>query len=132
MFLHVSVILFTGGSAPLHVGIHPLDQRQAPNPGSRHPSGAVHAGRYGQQADGTHPTGMQSCICQKFPQDHRKPKQKQKLRVNVTRSIDVTSASVQPLKYSKGISTGISSKLKLWEFLVLAAKQTEVLPHHQL
>ena len=55
MFLHVSVILFTGGSAPLHAGIHPQDQRQAP------PS-AVHAGRYGQQAGGTHPTGMQSCF----------------------------------------------------------------------
>ena len=25
------------------------------------PPGAVHAGRYGQQANGTHPTGMQSC-----------------------------------------------------------------------
>ena len=53
MFLQVSVILFTGGegvgrSAPLHAGIHPL------------PS-AVHAGRYGQQAGSTHPTGMQSC-----------------------------------------------------------------------
>ena len=30
MFLHVSVILFTGGSAPLHAGIHPRDQRQTP------------------------------------------------------------------------------------------------------
>ena len=39
MFLHVSVILFTGGSAPLHAGIHthpPSDQRQAP-PGTRPP-----------------------------------------------------------------------------------------------
>ena len=26
-----------------------------------HPPGAVHAGRYGQQAGGTHPTGMHSC-----------------------------------------------------------------------
>ena len=25
------------------------------------PPGAVHAGRYGQQAGGTHPTGMHSC-----------------------------------------------------------------------
>ena len=31
------------------------DQRQAPRPG------AVHAGRYGQQAGGTHPTGIHSC-----------------------------------------------------------------------
>ena len=26
------------------------------------PSGTVHAGRYGQQAGGTHPTGMHSCL----------------------------------------------------------------------
>ena len=31
-------------------------------PGSRHPPCAVHAGRYGQQAGGMHPTGMQSCL----------------------------------------------------------------------
>ena len=87
MFLHVSVILFMGGSAPLHAGIHiplgpeagafPWDQRQAPPPtGGRHPPGtrgkhhlpgpdpppsAVHAGRYRQQAGVMHPTGMQSC-----------------------------------------------------------------------
>ena len=30
-------------------------------PGSRPPPRAVHAGRYGQQAGGTHPTGMHSC-----------------------------------------------------------------------
>ena len=43
IFLHLSVILFTGGSAPLHAGIHPppgadtpQDQRQAP-PRSRSP-----------------------------------------------------------------------------------------------
>ena len=30
-------------------------------PGSRHPLCAVHAGRYGQQAGGTHPTGMHTC-----------------------------------------------------------------------
>ena len=51
----------------------PLPQEQTP-PGSRHPSreqtplpgadtppGADHAGRYGQHAGGTHPSGMQSC-----------------------------------------------------------------------
>ena len=27
-----------------------------------HPLGEVHAGRYGQQAGGTHPTGMHSCL----------------------------------------------------------------------
>ena len=71
-----------GGSAPLHAGIHtPQDQRQPPlppGPGTppgtrgRHPPGpdtpsAVHAGRYGQQAGGTHPTGMQSCLTKTIP-----------------------------------------------------------------
>ena len=43
----------------------PQDQRQTTPPphGSRHsPSTAVHAGRYGQQAGGTHPTGMHTCL----------------------------------------------------------------------
>ena len=71
IFLHLSVILFTGGSTSLHAGIHPLgadtpqDLRQAP------PT-AVHAGRYGQQAGGTHPNGMQSCskgFCTKVERD---------------------------------------------------------------
>ena len=36
---------------------------RADPPRSRHPPpGAVHAGRYGQQAGGTHPTGMHTCI----------------------------------------------------------------------
>ena len=38
----------------MHAGI-------ADPPGSRHPPCAVHAGRYGQQAGGTHPTGMLTC-----------------------------------------------------------------------
>ena len=65
--LHVSVILFTGGSAPLHAGIHhPTPPRPeagtSPSDRGRHtPSGAVHAGRYGQQVGSMHPTGMQSC-----------------------------------------------------------------------
>ena len=33
-----------------------------PSPRQVHPPGAVHAGRYGQQAGGTHPTWMQSCV----------------------------------------------------------------------
>ena len=66
---------------------HPEDQRQAPprtrgkyppeqtpHPGSRHPLGpeagtppsAVHAGRYGQQASGTHPIGIQSYFVYDF------------------------------------------------------------------
>ena len=56
MFLNVSVILSRGWSAAsVHAGIPPL--------GADNPSpGAVHAGRYGQQAGGTHPTGMHTCF----------------------------------------------------------------------
>ena len=75
MFLHVSVILFTGGGVcPLHAGITPPARtrgKHPPGPGyppqTRHtpweqiPLSAVHAWRYGQQAGGMHPTGMQSC-----------------------------------------------------------------------
>ena len=49
------------GSAPLHAGIHPLGpEAGTPSPpprtrGRHPPPGAVHAGRYGQQA------GIQSC-----------------------------------------------------------------------
>ena len=55
MFLHLSVILFTGWvSAPVHAGIHP--------PG-RHPPCPVHAGiDMATAADGTHPAGMRSCF----------------------------------------------------------------------
>ena len=51
---------------------HPPPLRPENSPWSRHPppppgadtppSRAVHAGRYGQQAGGMHPTGMQSCL----------------------------------------------------------------------
>ena len=50
LFLHVSVILFTGGSALLHAGIHPLGTRgrhpppqtRGRHPQSRHPPGTSH------------------------------------------------------------------------------------------
>ena len=61
---------YTGEPSPPH-----QDQRQAPTPQSRPPGAdtplpsgadpspsAVHSGRYGQQAGGMHPTGMQSCV----------------------------------------------------------------------
>ena len=77
-----------GVSASVHAGIHPLWSRHPPEqtpleqtsppeqtpstkqtpcsghpPGSRHPTTtAEHAGRYGQCAGSTHPTGMQSCF----------------------------------------------------------------------
>ena len=64
MFLHVSVILSTGGGVPGQV--HPpepgnLDTDQVHPPGTRYTPRPVYAGRYGQQAGGTHPTGMHSC-----------------------------------------------------------------------
>ena len=52
MFLHVCVILFTGG----------VCLRACWNTNNHPPPGAVHAGRYGQQAGGTDPTGMRSCL----------------------------------------------------------------------
>ena len=45
----------------------PGTPRAGTTPGTMHlppapPLGAEHAGRYGQRAGGTHPTGMQSCL----------------------------------------------------------------------
>ena len=84
MFLHLSVVLFTGGTCiPACNGSdsqpedrpHPspgrnqedLPPRKKPvrphPPGRNHqdPPGAVHAGRYGQQAGGTQPNLMHTC-----------------------------------------------------------------------
>ena len=69
MFLHVCVILFTRGCLPQYMlgypppwqgkppkqGDPPL-ARQTPT-GKETPTCTVHAGRYDQQAGGTHPTG---------------------------------------------------------------------------
>ena len=71
IFLHLSVILFTGGdSASVHAGIPPREQTprdQTPPgppgtdpPGSRHPPGKQ-TPAYGLRAAGTHPTGINSC-----------------------------------------------------------------------
>ena len=72
MFLQLSVILFTGIPPPspqeqVSPRADPPSEQthlpeQTPPPGSRHHPCAVHAGRYGQQAGGMHPTGMQSCL----------------------------------------------------------------------
>ena len=88
MFSQLCVILFTGGSVSVHAGIPPPPgtdtHPRADTPGTDTPSGAdtlradtppkqtpllehtspsaEHAGRYGQRAGGTHPTGMQSCL----------------------------------------------------------------------
>ena len=77
MFLHVSMTLFTGEvSASVLLGYTPPPRADPPGsrpPRSRHPPEqtplhpadpslvAVHAGRYGQQTGGTHPTGMHTC-----------------------------------------------------------------------
>ena len=60
------IILFTGGGLPqcMHPPpgtMHP-PRDHAPSPQDHAtPPGTEHAGRYGQRAGGTHPTGMQSC-----------------------------------------------------------------------
>ena len=66
--------LSTGESASVHAGIPPPRTGRDPPgpgthllgpgtpPGTRYPLGAEHAGRYGQRASGTHPTGMHSCF----------------------------------------------------------------------
>ena len=69
IFLHLFVILFTGGggSASVHAGRsprrrHPPPRRRPPRGGTpprRYPPGTELAGRYSQCAGGTHPTGMQ-------------------------------------------------------------------------
>ena len=71
IFLHLSVILFTGGGGGVPGQVASLSRniplgRYTP-PGQVYPSGqiphrAVHAGRYGQKAGSTHPTGMHSCL----------------------------------------------------------------------
>ena len=68
MFLHVWLSFCSQGGVCLSAcwdTTHPPQEQtpsSPPPPGSRHPTGAVHAGRYGQQAGGTHPTGMHSCL----------------------------------------------------------------------
>ena len=84
IFSQASVILFTGGGLPqCMLGYHTPWQEDPPGkadpPGMETPTGkadapwqgrppgketpcAVHAGRYGQQAEGIHPTGMQFLI----------------------------------------------------------------------
>ena len=71
MFLQASVCPHGGGGVPDQVhppGTRytplgpgtPPDQVHPPGPGT--PPGAEHAGRHGQRAGGTHPTGMQSFL----------------------------------------------------------------------
>ena len=61
-----------GPGTPPRPGTPFQDQVHPPKHVIATPSGAVHAGRYGQQAGGMHPTGMHSChkywmfLCIKF------------------------------------------------------------------
>ena len=57
IFSQACVILFTEGGLPQCMLGYPPDQPPTPNP-----PGAEYAGRYGQCAGGTIPTGMQSCF----------------------------------------------------------------------
>ena len=63
-----------GGSASVHAGMpppppgadppeqtHPPPGADTPSREEQTPPDTEHAGRYGQRAGGTHPTGMQSC-----------------------------------------------------------------------
>ena len=74
MFLHVSVILSTGGVPQCMLGYHnPSRREQTPpwkqTPRKETPPCGVHAGRCGLEAGGMHPTGMQSCFtCFQRPQ----------------------------------------------------------------
>ena len=62
VFTHVCDSVHRGGSASVHAGI-PTHPPAPPGKETLPPTGrplcAVHAGRYGQQAGGMHPTGMQ-------------------------------------------------------------------------
>ena len=55
IFLLLSVIQFTGGSASVHAGLAEPPEKTPPKGDT---PCAVYAGRYGQQVGGTHPTGM--------------------------------------------------------------------------
>ena len=66
----MSRILFTGGVCPIACWDTPPPEPEAGTPqgpeAGTPPPRKVHAGRYGQQAGGTHPTGMQSCyLCKR-------------------------------------------------------------------
>ena len=72
VFTRVCDSVHKGGFASVHAGIQPPGadppgantprSRHLPPPPSRPPLGAVHSGRYEQQAGGTHPTGMHTCL----------------------------------------------------------------------
>ena len=88
IFTGVCDSVHRGASASVHAGIphppsrHPPQTRHPPRPGTlprpgtpleQAPPGAEHARRYGQRAGGTHPTGMQSCSCERLSLESVEP-----------------------------------------------------------
>ena len=67
IFLHQFVILFTGGGVPGRYTppgqVHPLRAGTPLAWAGTPPRAGTPPLRYGQRAGGTHPTGMQSCLC---------------------------------------------------------------------
>ena len=51
----------SGKCVPFQVELYRIQTRHPTPPDQAPPPGAEHAGRYGQRAGGTHPTGVQSC-----------------------------------------------------------------------
>ena len=107
-----------GGSASVHAGIpHPAGSRH-PSPQTRHPPGAGTPSpwtryppktRYGQQAGGKHPTGMQSCYnC--------------KCKGDVVTSCDrctihvLSQANFTPFRETEGC-TAISDRVTVWQMV---------------
>ena len=64
MFLHLFVILSTGGTASVYAGIPHSPSPGPPGPGTPPPGpGTPPEEQTTTVADGTHPTGMHSCYC---------------------------------------------------------------------
>ena len=70
MFLHLSVILSPGGCLPRTPGQTPPGQTTPEETPPEDPPGQTPPAQcmlgYGQQAGGTHPTGMHSCLRSKL------------------------------------------------------------------
>ena len=63
--------VYSGGSASVHAGIHPPRGDPQEDTPRKTPPEAVHAGRYGQQVGGAHPTGMHTYFSLCLPEIQR-------------------------------------------------------------
>ena len=72
MFLHMCVILITGGVCFSACWDTPPGKADPHPPWQGDPHCAVHAGRYGQQVGGMHPTGMQFLFTPVINHDKRR------------------------------------------------------------